>query len=120
MIHQNKENRDKLAKEYAYNKFPVSNIEVRKDFTQDVNFARRCSHHQAFQDGWDSCESVFIKEIDRCREIAERDAKEYAELKSENEELKEVIKEFSESAEAIETLCKHLKLASVIFSKKKG
>lgn len=52
--------RDELAKEYSLAKYPVQNIETRKDFTQDVNFARRMSHCQAFQDGFDSC----LKELE--------------------------------------------------------
>lgn len=52
--------RDELAKEYSLAKYPVQNIETRKDFTQDVNFARRMSHCQTFQDGFDAA----LKELE--------------------------------------------------------
>lgn len=47
--------RDELAKDWALDKHPVQNIQTTKDFTQDVNFARRMAAAEAFQSGWDAC-----------------------------------------------------------------
>lgn len=54
--------RDKLAGDYGLFRFPVHNIETTKEFTQDVNFARRMSHISTFQAGWDACAEHLGKE----------------------------------------------------------
>jgi len=48
-----KQKRDEIAKAYGLDLFPIQNIETRKDFTQDINFARRMTHTKAYQHGFD-------------------------------------------------------------------
>lgn len=49
---------EQIASEYALNKFPVLNIQTTDEFTQDVNFARRMSHNQSFQDGFNASTAI--------------------------------------------------------------
>ena len=46
--------RDELAKNHAFDKFPVHHL-TNNGFTQDLNFSRRMSHWKSYQDGFDSC-----------------------------------------------------------------
>ena len=46
--------RDELSKQYAIEVFPIKNIETTREFTQDVNFARRVSHGISFKDGYEA------------------------------------------------------------------
>lgn len=62
MTEEMRNKRDELAKDYGTSRFPVQNIETRKDFTQDINFARRMIHTEAFQAGFDACYTLMEAE----------------------------------------------------------
>lgn len=62
MTEEAKKKRDELAAQYGLNRFPIQNIETRKDFTQDINFARRMSHTEAHQAGFDAGYQVAMDE----------------------------------------------------------
>lgn len=54
MTEEIKNKRDEIAKAYGLDLYPIQNIETRKDFTQDINFARRMTHTKAYQHGFDA------------------------------------------------------------------
>jgi len=63
--------RDETASKYGLDKFPVQNIKTTSEFTQDVNFARRMTHTQAFQDGHDASTAIHQQQIQKLIEALE-------------------------------------------------
>lgn len=58
-----KKKRDELATQYGLNRYPIQNIETRKDFTQDINFSRRMTNTEAYQAGFDAGYQVAMDEM---------------------------------------------------------
>lgn len=54
--------RDELAKNHGIEKYPVHPL-TNNGFTQDINFARRMSHTQSFQDGWDARDAIANEQL---------------------------------------------------------
>lgn len=79
MTEEMKQKRDELAKLYGTDRFPIQNIGTIKDFTQDINFARRMTHTEAFQVGFTAC---------------------YKLMEAENAELKRKVLSFRQSMSA--------------------
>lgn len=71
------EKRDKLALDWLTR----GNVPLRLDL--------------AFEAGWDACAKEYENEIARCKEIAERDGKDYSELKHQLEVAKKALQEIS-------------------------
>lgn len=73
--------RDWMAAQYGLNRFPIQNVETRKDFTQDINFSRRMTVTGAYQAGFDAGYQVALDEANK-RIQKLREALEFYALKS--------------------------------------
>lgn len=62
MTEEAKKKRHELAAQYGLNRFPIQNIETRKDFTQDINFSRRMTVTEAYQAGFDAAHELMEAE----------------------------------------------------------
>lgn len=60
-----------LLKQYGLEKFPVQNIQTTKDFTQDVNFARRMTYSDSYKSGHEAATERLLPILQKAIEALE-------------------------------------------------
>ena len=57
------------SKKYGLDKFPVQNIQTTKDFTQDINFARRMTYSGAYKTGHEAATERLMTVLEQALDV---------------------------------------------------
>lgn len=58
------------SKQYGLDMFPVQNIQTTEEFTQDVNFARRMTHSEAYKSGHEAATNRLLQLLEKAVKMA--------------------------------------------------